>query len=130
MIDKTEYEFIDLLLKNSKFDEKIYNFEIRSLLNDGYIEPNLFEKEDGTFVNLGYFVTPFGKRAFEKYSSYIEEIKISQDALTASKEANQISERSNYIANKSKNLSIFAIIVSLVALAFTAADFIVALLGE
>ena len=35
MIDKTEYEFIDLLLKNSKFDEKIYNFEIRSLLNDG-----------------------------------------------------------------------------------------------
>ena len=115
MIDKTEYEFIDLLLKNSKFDEKIYNFEIRSLLNDGYIEPNLFEKEDGTFV---------------KYSSYIEEIKISQDALTASKEANQISERSNYIANKSKNLSIFAIIVSLIALAFTAADFIVALLGE
>ena len=63
MIDKTEYEFIDLLLKNSKFDEKIYNFEIRSLLNDGYIEPNLFEKEDSTFVNLGYFVTPFGKRA-------------------------------------------------------------------
>lgn len=110
MISSKEYsQLIALRINPNAIDNDM--IAIQTFGKEQFIEYNVVSF--GTFN--GYVVTPKGERAIEEYEAFLDSSQNEKETLYAAREANEIAREANTIAKHSKNLSIWAIVVSVIS---------------
>jgi len=137
MINEKEYNLLNGLKNSPLIDELKFYYELQTFFKDEFITYNRTDETPTAIIYNGFLLTPKGERAIEEYENFLqsverdkETVNIAHEANDIAKEANTISQQSNTIARHSKNLSVGAIIVSIVSALATIAGIIVSALSR
>lgn len=109
MISNDEYLLLMKINESQVIDEIEYANELRFFLKEKLIKYNVVNETATTLEYSGFNITIKGKRAIEEYELNLQKLQRESESLNVAREANTISK-------KSKNISLWALLISTASL--------------